>query len=277
LPRIAVSELTAHGHDGVPRGSGGGQAARALSRFRAGGLPAGGGVVLCDYHEVTEDEVVAGVARLAAAGEYQDFRYQLLGPEPEPVRMLPDGRPDPADLRRWLREWPKSKLFERGTPEYVAARDAGVLEPLTPLEPATPEAVAEAEEEIGYPLPSLLRRLYLEVGNGGFGPGQGIPGVRGGADVGWDWPDITAFHRAAQADERWKAWPWLVPLFDWGCTIMSLIDCRDADGRMWAWEEGELISLPHRQTLADWLGLWLLSRLTPPEGTGPGIVPGSRA
>jgi hypothetical protein len=37
----------------------------------------------------------------------------------------------------------------------MTARDVGVLEPLPPLEPATPEAVAEAEEEIGYPLLSL--------------------------------------------------------------------------------------------------------------------------
>lgn len=33
---------------------------------------------------------------------------------------------------------------------------------------------------IGYPLPSLLRRLYTEVANGGFGPMSGIVGVRGG-------------------------------------------------------------------------------------------------
>ncbi|MDX6329418.1 MAG: hypothetical protein QOI83_1801 [Streptomycetaceae bacterium] len=39
---------------------------------------------------------------------------------------------------------------------------------------ATPEAVAEAEEVIGFPLPPLLRRLYLEVANGGFGPDEGI-------------------------------------------------------------------------------------------------------
>ncbi|MGP3934211.1 SMI1/KNR4 family protein [Nonomuraea sp. KM88] len=44
---------------------------------------------------------------------------------------------------------------------------------------ASSEAVAEAEAAIGYPLPSLLRRLYLEVGNGGFGPRGGIIGVRG--------------------------------------------------------------------------------------------------
>jgi hypothetical protein len=226
---------------------------------------------------VTEDEVFADVVRLAAAGEYRDFRRQPLGPKAEPLRRLPDGRPDPADYRRWLREQPKSKLFQRGTPEYVAARDADVLEPLPPLQPAAPEAVAEAEEEIGYPLPSLLRRLYLEVGNGGFGPRQGIPGVRGGAAVGWDWPDITAFHRDARADERWQAWPWLVPVLDWGCTIMSLVDCRDPDGRMWAWEEGQLISLPQRQTLAGWLGLWLQGQLSLPEGTGPGIARSARS
>jgi hypothetical protein len=224
---------------------------------------------------VTEDEVFADVVRLAAAGEYRDWRHQLLGPKARPLRRLPDGRPDPADFGRWRRERPKSKRFERGTPEYVVARDTGVLEPLPPLEPAGPEAVAEAEEEIGYPLPALLRRLYLEVGNGGFGPRLGIPGVHGGADVGCDWPDIVAFHRSARADKTWQAWPWLVPVLDWGCTIMSLVDCRDPDGRMWAWEEGSLISLPQRQTLADWFALWLQGRLTLPEGTGPGIVPGS--
>jgi hypothetical protein len=43
------------------------------------------------------------------------------------------------------------------------ARDAGVLDPLPAPEPAAPEAVAEAEEEIGFPLPSLLRPPYLEA------------------------------------------------------------------------------------------------------------------
>jgi len=100
--------------------------------------------------------------------------------------------------------------------------------------------------------------------------------VRGGAYVGWQWPDIMAFHRDMRADEQWRAWPWLVPVFGWGCTIMSLVDCRDPGGRMWAWEEGQLISLPQHQTLAAWLGLWLEGRLTLPEGTGPGRSRGTR-
>jgi hypothetical protein len=53
--------------------------------------------------------------------------------------------------------------------------------PLPGLILVTPEAVAEAEEEFGYRLPPPLRCLFQEVGNGRFGPGLGIPGVRGGA------------------------------------------------------------------------------------------------
>ena len=94
------------------------------------------GAPLRDDYKVTEDEVFAGIVRLAATGEYRDFRYQLLGPAAEPVRRLPDGRLDPADFLRWLQERPRSKLVKRGTPEYVAARDAGVLDPLPALEPA---------------------------------------------------------------------------------------------------------------------------------------------
>jgi hypothetical protein len=35
--------------------------------------------------------------------------------------------------------------------------------------PASPTDVVRAEDAIGYPMPQLLRRLYLEVANGGFG------------------------------------------------------------------------------------------------------------
>ncbi len=46
------------------------------------------------------------------------------------------------------------------------------MEPLpATLVPAAQEAVEEAERAVGLPVPPLLRRLYLELGNGGFGPG----------------------------------------------------------------------------------------------------------
>jgi hypothetical protein len=40
--------------------------------------------------------------------------------------------------------------------------------------PVAPDSVAEAERILGFRLPELLRRLYIEVGNGGFGPIFGL-------------------------------------------------------------------------------------------------------
>ncbi|GHO49652.1 SMI1/KNR4 family protein [Ktedonospora formicarum] len=46
--------------------------------------------------------------------------------------------------------------------------------------PATEEQVQETERQLGFPLPPLLRLLYTEIANGGFGPGEGIVGTPGG-------------------------------------------------------------------------------------------------
>lgn len=43
-----------------------------------------------------------------------------------------------------------------------------------PSLPVKVEDTAQAEVQLGFELPSFLRRLYLEVGNGGFGPGYGL-------------------------------------------------------------------------------------------------------
>jgi hypothetical protein len=39
--------------------------------------------------------------------------------------------------------------------------------------PASPRELAQSEERIGFNLPPLLRSLYSEIANGGFGPGYG--------------------------------------------------------------------------------------------------------
>lgn len=43
-----------------------------------------------------------------------------------------------------------------------------------------PSVILGAETKLGFELPKLLATLYLEIGNGGFGPGFGIFGLRGG-------------------------------------------------------------------------------------------------
>lgn len=50
----------------------------------------------------------------------------------------------------------------------------------SPFPPATEDQIRETEQQLGFPLPSLLRLLYTEIANGGFGPGFGIAGTPGG-------------------------------------------------------------------------------------------------
>lgn len=56
---------------------------------------------------------------------------------------------------------------------------------------ASEEQLQETESVLGFRLPSLLRMLYAEVANGGFGPGAGISGALGGYGSRPDEPDMT--------------------------------------------------------------------------------------
>ncbi|MFF3563042.1 SMI1/KNR4 family protein [Streptomyces sp. NPDC002574] len=58
--------------------------------------------------------------------------------------------------------------FPAGSPEADHYYRSDLRRPLFP--PADVREVEKAEREIGHRLPQLLRRLYTEVGNGGFGP-----------------------------------------------------------------------------------------------------------
>ncbi|MET7331075.1 SMI1/KNR4 family protein [Nonomuraea sp. NPDC005650] len=133
--------------------------------------------------------------------------------------------------------------------------------------PTTPAAVKAAEEAIGHPLPPLLRRLYLEVANGGFGPRDGVLGVSGSAYEHHDeWADIVEVHETLEPPE---GRPGMVWLFDWGCATWSLVDCTDPAGPMWVWDPGGEPSLfPQNMTLAEWLAASLGGNLENAYETG---------
>src|SRR5258705_3289435 len=113
----------------------------------------------------------------------------------------------------------------------------------------------------GQGMPPMLRRLFLEVANGGFGPRRGILGVRGhGLTYNGDWTDLLHVYRAfSPRMPREMLW-----LFDWGCAIWSLVDCSRPEGQMWVWdpngaEDPSPANSLFRQamTLTDWLAAWL--------------------
>ncbi|NUP51817.1 MAG: SMI1/KNR4 family protein [Catenulispora sp.] len=130
---------------------------------------------------------------------------------------------DEADLPRRLRAWALAKHGELP-------------------EPATAEQVAAAEARLGFAVHPLLKRLYLEVADGGYGP------------------DTFTLVPAAQLR---RGWPWLtVTVMDAGCAMECNVDCSDATGRVLLMdpnaagpdEESLFLEAP---TLAQWLESWI--------------------
>lgn len=85
---------------------------------------------------------------------------------------------------------------------------------------ASVDDLALAEKSLGFSLPKLLRRIYAEVGNGGFGPGYGLLGVgSGGAkdDLGNDLVQGYQSRLTKASGEPGWDWPvgW-VPVTSWG-------------------------------------------------------------
>ncbi|MFI9163535.1 SMI1/KNR4 family protein [Kitasatospora aureofaciens] len=147
--------------------------------------------------------------------------------------------------------------------------------------PAAPRAVAAAEKELGFPLPPLLRRLYVEVANGGFGPRGGITGVRGGPWSG-DLMDIIDGYLgfSSAPDDVYQHTAGLVPLLDEGCGIHWLIDCRDVAGPMWGFNPNRCSChglthalTPQGMTLAEWLARFLDGRHEMPVHVDPVQAP----
>jgi hypothetical protein len=141
------------------------------------------------------------------------------------------------------------------------------------LPPATDDAVVEAERTMQVRLPSLLRRIYVEVANGGFGPRGDILGLRGGySDSGEDvdlvecnTPTDAEHGNLVAGDEYENSAGELVHvdavplgmifLMNWGCAIWSVLDCREPGGVMWGWLEGTLCC--QDISLMDWLGAYV--------------------
>jgi hypothetical protein len=130
--------------------------------------------------------------------------------------------------------------------------------------PASPGMVEAAEAAIGHALPALLRRLYTEVANGGFGPRAGVLGVPGGRGSSGDFADIVDAFREFTVElppdhEFYHPMPpGMLWILDEGCCIWTLIDLKDSSAPLWGWDPGEEPKLHSLElTLADWLTTWL--------------------
>jgi hypothetical protein len=110
------------------------------------------------------------------------------------------------------------RLYYRGTQEFATAASAGLLDRLAPPPPpARPAAIAQAESLVGAPLPELLKGLYA-LANGGFGPGYGLLGLRGGFTDDMNRTAVDILREIPRG--LWPGMPsGLLPLCHWGCAI----------------------------------------------------------
>jgi len=75
--------------------------------------------------------------------------------------------------------------------------------------------IEEAQKELGFNLPELLKNIYTQIGNGGFGPGYGLNDLS---------MSVTLYFEQLENNEIKKAF---FPLCTWGCGIDSYVDCKD--------------------------------------------------
>lgn len=102
--------------------------------------------------------------------------------------------------------------------------------------PATAAEVYAAEQALGFPLPPLLRQLYLEAANGGFGPGYGfirVPTQTFALAYPFNMDIVETYRWFLSARAEDKAWEWrqeLLPACDLGCGMYECVDCSDPTG-----------------------------------------------
>jgi hypothetical protein len=97
------------------------------------------------------------------------------------------------------------------------------------------DQIQQLEMVFSHLLPPLLKLLYGEIGNGGFGPGYGLLNIAtsNSKTTGTNGLQLyETFRKTPAADPSWH-WPeGLLPVCGWGCGIYSCVDCRDHEFKM---------------------------------------------
>lgn len=114
---------------------------------------------------------------------------------------------------------------------HLAPSRSGKRKPspaMTPAPAISESEIAKAESQLGFDLPSLLRTVYLEIGNGGFGPGEGFLPIRLGKAV--KGIDLGTVFRGCSKRPGWPAH--LLPIIYCGCDVYFCVDCDHSKHRV---------------------------------------------
>jgi hypothetical protein len=134
--------------------------------------------------------------------------------------------------------------------------------------PISTGAMEQAERLLGFTLPALVRRLYTELGDGGFGPGYGFLPLLEAEHNGSEEAAVGLYLAFRQGDPEDASWLWpagLLPICDWGCAIRSCVDCTRPQGSMSVFDPGAhgigdpmtKALLSNQGSVADFLRAWI--------------------
>jgi hypothetical protein len=138
--------------------------------------------------------------------------------------------------------------------------------PTTFHKPLSRRGLDAAERRLGFQLPPVVRQLYGNVANGGFGPGYGLIGLVGGnlSDLNKDAVEDYLVRRGTDETDRSWYWPEAVlPVCNWGCAIHSCLDCSGLEARVRRFDpnpvdrDWSIAWRDENYTFRAWLEAWL--------------------
>ena len=134
--------------------------------------------------------------------------------------------------------------------EYIASHPS-----LQVFQTVSNADIEVAEQRLGFPLPDLLREFYTKIGNGYAGSSCDIIGLNGGncSDFG-SLAETYPILKEGQESEGRKWKDGLLPFCDWGCNILSCVDCTDSQHFVTTFEDFQL--QPKSYSLEQFFEWW---------------------
>jgi hypothetical protein len=120
--------------------------------------------------------------------------------------------------------------------------------------------VLKAEADLGFALPPLITRLFLEVGNGIAGFAYDVMGLQGGCAS--DSGTLVEAYLSLRAGVEYQTGPWkvgMLPFCNWGCAIYSCVDCADASYPVFTYEDAGV--WPEGYSLPEFFQMWLKGKV----------------
>jgi SMI1 / KNR4 family (SUKH-1) len=126
----------------------------------------------------------------------------------------------------------------------------------------------QVESQLGFQLPGLLRRIYTEIANGGFGYSYGFLGLLGGMlnEDGNDAVMQYLMYREPDPDDRYWCWTTgLLPIGHLGCGMYHCVQCDNNNAPIIWFEPNpheenapwNSSFIPFCPSLAEYLSAWL--------------------